>query len=107
MAFDVRAPESLAWIAGHPWAYPALETVHLAGMALLVGNLAALELRVWGRAREQPPRDGRSHLGLGAAADIHPDVPHIDRLFLVVATAGQAAQRPALIWRHQVIAQRV
>ena len=34
MAFDVRAPESLAWIAGHPWAYPALETVHLAGMAL-------------------------------------------------------------------------
>ena len=44
----------LAFIASHPWAYPALETVHLFGVSLLVGNLVALELRVWGRARELP-----------------------------------------------------
>jgi hypothetical protein len=54
MDFELRAPVSLAWIAGHPWAYPALETVHLVGVALLVGNLVALELRVWGRAKELP-----------------------------------------------------
>jgi hypothetical protein len=54
MGFELRAPASLAWIAGHPWAYPALETVHLLGVALLVGNLVALELRVWGRAPEIP-----------------------------------------------------
>jgi hypothetical protein len=71
MAFELRAPESLAWIAGHPWAYPALETVHLAGIALLVGNLAALELRVWGRARELP-------------------VPALARLSLSLALAGFA-----------------
>jgi len=41
-------------IAEHPWAYPALETVHLFGVALLVGNLLAFELRVWGRAQALP-----------------------------------------------------
>lgn len=35
-------------IAQHPWAYPALEVVHIVGIALLLGNLVLLELRVWG-----------------------------------------------------------
>jgi hypothetical protein len=43
-----------AWIASHPIAYPALEVVHIVGIALLLGNLALLELRVWGAARELP-----------------------------------------------------
>jgi hypothetical protein len=38
----------------HPWAYPALEVLHIVGIALLVGNLVALELRVFGRAAELP-----------------------------------------------------
>jgi hypothetical protein len=41
-------------IASHPWAYPALEVVHTVGVALLLGNLVALELRVWGVARAVP-----------------------------------------------------
>lgn len=40
----------------HPWAYPALEVVHIAGIALLLGSLVLLELRVWGRAAELPVR---------------------------------------------------
>ena len=31
------------------WAYPALEVVHICGIALLLGNLVLLELRVFGR----------------------------------------------------------
>lgn len=42
------------WISGHPWAYPALEVVHLAGIALLLGNLVLLELRVLGMAPALP-----------------------------------------------------
>lgn len=34
----------------HPFAYPALEVVHILGIALLVGNLIALEWRVWSRS---------------------------------------------------------
>ena len=31
------------------WAYPALEVAHIFGIALLVGNLVLLEIRVFGR----------------------------------------------------------
>lgn len=44
----------IPWIASHPYAYPALEVVHIVGVALLLGNLLALELRVWGVAPELP-----------------------------------------------------
>ena len=44
----------IPWIARDPYAYPALEVLHTLGVALLLGNLLALELRVWGVARELP-----------------------------------------------------
>jgi len=44
----------LAWIGSHPWAYPALEVVHLVGIALLLGSLVLLELRVWGQGEALP-----------------------------------------------------
>lgn len=45
-----------AWqaLAEHAWAYPALEALHIVGIALLLGNLVALELRVWGVAPALP-----------------------------------------------------
>jgi len=51
--------DAVAWVglpglASHPWAYPALEVVHIVGIALLLGSLVLLELRVWGRGRELP-----------------------------------------------------
>ncbi len=44
----------LAWVSSHPWLYPLLESLHVVGVALLVGNLVLLELRVWGRGAELP-----------------------------------------------------
>lgn len=46
--------QGLTWIAEHAWLYPALEVVHIAGIALLVGPLVLLELRVWGLAAALP-----------------------------------------------------
>jgi hypothetical protein len=55
----------LPGLAAHPWAYPALEVLHILGIALLVGNLVLLELRVWGVAPELPLRPlARLSLGL-------------------------------------------
>lgn len=59
----------LAGLASHPWAYPALEVAHIAGIGLLLGNLVLLEFRVFGR---------------GAALPVEP----LARLSLSIAMAG-------------------
>jgi hypothetical protein len=53
----------------HPFAYPALEVVHIVGIALLLGNLVLLELRVWGAGVSLP-------------------VPGLARLTLLLVAAG-------------------
>ena len=58
-----------SWIASNPIVYPALEVVHITGIALLVGSLVLLELRVWGSARALP-------------------VPALARLALTVSMSG-------------------
>lgn len=37
-----------AALAAHPWAYPLLEVAHLIGLALVLGNLVLIEMRVFG-----------------------------------------------------------
>ena len=46
-----------AELRNHVWAYPALEVVHIVGIALLLGNLVLLELRVFGRGAALPVKD--------------------------------------------------
>lgn len=60
---------AFAWIASHPWLYPALEVAHIVGIALLLGSLVLVELRVW---------------GLGAALPI----PALAKLGLTTSLAG-------------------
>lgn len=43
-----------AGLQSHAWAYPALEALHIVGIALLLGNLVALEMRIFGRASTIP-----------------------------------------------------
>ncbi len=38
----------MQWIVSSPWAYPALESLHIVGIGLLLGSLAVLDLRLWG-----------------------------------------------------------
>ncbi|MBB6558348.1 hypothetical protein HNP48_001012 [Acidovorax soli] len=44
-------------LRSHVWAYPALEVVHIVGIALLLGNLVLFELRVFGWGAAIAPRD--------------------------------------------------
>lgn len=54
-------------LKSHVWAYPALEVVHICGIALLLGNLVLLELRVFGWGKSLPVKDlARMSLGLAA-----------------------------------------
>jgi hypothetical protein len=52
-----------AALKSHPWAYPALEIVHILGIGLLLGNLFLLELRVFGKGAALPVKD-LARLGL-------------------------------------------
>lgn len=57
-----------AALRSHLWAYPALEIVHICGIAVLLGNLVLLEMRVFGLGAALPVRDlARLSLGLAAA----------------------------------------
>jgi hypothetical protein len=56
-----------AGLQSHPWAYPVLEIVHIGGIALLLGNLVLLELRVFGRGAALPVQP-LARLALGTAA---------------------------------------
>ena len=49
------------------WAYPALEVMHICGIALLLGNLVLLEMRVFGRGAELDVK-ALAGLSLGIAA---------------------------------------
>ena len=56
----------IPWIASHPIAYPALEVLHITGIALLVGSLVLVELRVWGFSSELPVKP-LARLGLSVS----------------------------------------
>jgi hypothetical protein len=43
-----------AFVNGHQWVWPACETLHFIGLALLIGNVGLLDLRLLGFAKGLP-----------------------------------------------------
>jgi hypothetical protein len=87
------AHNPFAWIGTHAFAYPLLEVLHIVGIAMLLGSLLLVELRVW---------------GFGAALPIEP----LARLALPLTLAGfaLAATTGSLMFASQpgdLIANRV
>ena len=96
MTQSLATPAAWVDLSAHPWAYPALEIVHIVGIGLLLGNLVLVELRVWGFGAGLPlPALARlalrvSLLGFGIAAasglvmfSSQPDELLANRSFLV------------------------
>jgi hypothetical protein len=42
------------FVTGHSWVWPACETLHFMGLALLIGNVGLLDLRLLGVAKQLP-----------------------------------------------------
>jgi hypothetical protein len=57
----------LAALKSSVWAYPALEVMHICGIALLLGNLVLLEMRVFGHGAKLDVK-ALASLSLGIAA---------------------------------------
>jgi hypothetical protein len=77
---------------GSAWLFPAVETVHLAGMAILVGSVAMLDLRLLGLSRALPVRRLAAHVLPWAAASFLLIVPSGLAMFL--ARAGDLIASP-------------
>ena len=75
------------------WAFPLIETVHIAAFAVLVGSLVVLELRVFGA---QP---GLSHVALGRLvvriALVSLATAALAGSLLFISDAAQVAANPA------------
>ena len=74
------------------WLYPAVEVVHLAGIALLVGSIVVLDMRLLGFSRTLPVRRLAAHVlpwTLGSFALILPS-----GLAMFVAHAGDLIASP-------------
>jgi len=54
----------------HAWLYPAVETLHIVGFAVLVGAVAMFDLRVLGFGRQLPVRALGRHLLPWSAASM-------------------------------------
>jgi len=84
-----------ASLRASPWLYPAVETVHIAGFALLVGAIAVFDLRTLGLGRGIPA-EALARLavplaaaGLAAAA--------LSGTALFITDAGDLAGNPAFL----------
>lgn len=68
------------------WLFPAVETLHIVGLALLVGSIAVLDLRLLGLSRSIPVRRLAAHVLPWAIASFLLIVP--SGLAMFVAHAG-------------------
>jgi len=74
------------------WLYPSVEIVHLAGIALLVGSIAVLDLRLLGLSRALPVRKLASHVLPWTAGSFVLIIP--SGLAMFVAHAGDLMANP-------------
>ena len=74
------------------WLFPAVETVHLVGLALLFGSIAVLDLRLLGLGRGIPVRKLSAHVLPWTAASFALIVP--SGLALFVAHASDFLANP-------------
>lgn len=84
------------------WLYPAVETVHLLGLATLVGCAVAFDLRLLGVSRHLPARATARHLLRCARSGFV--VAAVSGVLLFTADPVALAGNPAFRWKLALIA---
>jgi len=74
------------------WLYPAVETAHIIGLAILVGSVAVLDLRLLGFSRSLPVRRLAAHVLPWSIAGFALILP--SGLMMFVAHAGDFLSNP-------------
>lgn len=84
------------------WLYPAAETLHLLGLATLVGCAVAFDLRLLGVSRHLPARATARHLLACARTGFA--IAAVSGFLLFSADATAVAENPAFRWKLLLIA---
>lgn len=89
-------------LRSHVWAYPALEAAHIVGIALLLGNLVALEIRVWGGAAALPVQAlARLSLGIALAGFA---LAAASGLLMFATQAAELLANRSFVWKMGLLA---
>ena len=83
------------------WLYPSVETAHIAGIALLVGSIAVLDLRLLGLSRSLSVRKLTAHVLPWSIASLVLIVP--SGLAMFVAHAGDLISNPVFAVKFSLI----
>ena len=83
------------------WLYPAVETVHIVGIALLFGSIAVLDLRLLGVGRSIPARRLARHILPWTAASFLLIVP--SGLMMFTAHASDFISSPVFVLKMCLI----
>ena len=83
------------------WLYPIVEIVHLSGIALLVGSIAMLDLRLLGLSRAVPVRQLARHILPWTAAAFLLIVP--SGLMMFIAHAGDFIRSEVFVLKMSLI----
>ena len=83
------------------WLYPSVETVHIVGIALLVGSIAVLDLRLLGLSRSLSVRRLAAHVLPWSIASFALIVP--SGLAMFVAHAGDLISNPVFAVKISLI----
>jgi hypothetical protein len=83
------------------WLYPSVESVHIAGIALLVGSIAVLDLRLLGLSRSLPVRRLAAHVLPWSIASFALIVP--SGLAMFAAHAGELVSNPVFTVKFGLI----
>ena len=83
------------------WLYPAVETVHIVGIALLFGSIAVLDLRLLGLGRRIPVRALAKHVLPWTAASFLLIVP--SGLMMFTAHASDFISSPVFVLKMCLI----
>jgi hypothetical protein len=84
------------------WLYPLTETIHLLGLATLVGCAAAFDLRLLGVSRHLPARATARHLLRCARSGFA--IAAVSGVLLFIADPVTVAGNPAFRWKLALIA---
>lgn len=87
----------IAAISTSSWAYPLLEVIHLLGVAMLLGNLLLIELRLFGLGRELPLQS-LARLGLSLVL-IGFSLAAASGLLMFATQAQELLANRAFVWK--------